>query len=59
MCPLRAGGACGSPFPPGGGVPPSGTEWAVCPWWGVQGRPRKGPAENRPRLDVGRPVCRP
>ncbi|AXU14274.1 hypothetical protein CRV15_16330 [Streptomyces clavuligerus] len=46
-------------LPPDGTVPTSRTEWAVCPWWGVQGRPRKGPAENRPRLDVVPWVCRP
>ncbi|AXU13347.1 hypothetical protein CRV15_11160 [Streptomyces clavuligerus] len=33
--------------------------WAVCPWWGVQGRPRKGPADNCPHPDIERPVCRP
>ncbi|AXU16721.1 hypothetical protein CRV15_24750 [Streptomyces clavuligerus] len=59
MRPLRAGGACGSPFPPGGGVPTPRTEWAVSPWWGVQGRPRKGPADADPRPDIERPVCRP
>ncbi|AXU13445.1 hypothetical protein CRV15_11690 [Streptomyces clavuligerus] len=40
-------------------IHPPAPGWAVCPWWGVQGRPRKGPAENRPPLDIGRSVCRP